>query len=218
MFTFQRLVFSTSQSLRERQISPQLIGESLLCLGALDPVLPGPQVPLFSALSTKLLNATSVTDIIHAIFGYLSFFNYHVIEHLIQVFGSQEDKEELKKYKEKLNEYCKRRVFECPPLYSLPGRSDHVVVAVKLDDDLTKYTLKTLQTFWLKLAKELKLLKHSLRIVSVEEGCMQLIFEIPSLVSRQIFPLSIEQENALRDEKVIELKCEDYIFSSKVRL
>ena len=218
VFTFQRLVFRTSQSLRDRQISPQLIGESLLCLRALDPVFPGPQVPLFSALSTKLLNATSVTDIIHAIFGYLSFFNYHVIEHLIQVFGVQEDKEELEKYKGKLNEYCKRRVFESPPLYSLPGRSDHVVVAVKLDDDLTKYTLKSLRIFWLRLAKELKLLKHSLRIVSVEEGCMQLIFEIPSLVSHQIFPLSIEQENALRDEKVIELKCEDYIFSSKVRL
>ena len=217
-FTFQHLVFRTSESLRDRQISPQLIGESLLCLGTLDPAVPGPQVPLFSAVAEKLKNASSITDIIFAIHEYLSFFNYHVIEYLIQVFGTQEDKEELEKYKEKLNEYCKRRVFECPPLYSLPVQSDHVTVAVKLDDDLTKYTLKTLQGFWLRLAKELNLVKHTLRIVSVEEGCMQVTFQIPSFVSQHIFPLSTEQEKALQKEKVIELKCEDYTFSSKVRM
>ena len=45
---------------------------------------------------------------------------------------------------------------------------------------------------------------------------MQLIFQVPSFVKQEIFPLSSEQERALAAEGVIRLTCGDYQFAVKV--
>ena len=50
----------------------------------------------------------------------------------------------------------------------------------------------------------------------VEEGCLQLIFQVPSFVQQEIVPLSSEQERALAAEDVIRLTRGDYQFASKV--
>ena len=50
----------------------------------------------------------------------------------------------------------------------------------------------------------------------MEEGCFQVMFQVPSFVQQEIFPLSSEQERALVAEKVIKLTCGDYEFVAKV--
>ena len=59
--------------------------------------------------------------------GFGSFVNYDLVEYLIGVIGSSEDKAQLKEYKDKFNEYAKLRICECPPKMattSTDGQSD----------------------------------------------------------------------------------------------
>ena len=47
-------------------------------------------------------------------------------------------------------------------------------------------------------------------------GCLLLIFQVPSFVQEEIFPLSSEQERDLAAEGVIRLSSGDYQFAAKV--
>ena len=173
------------------------------------------QKPLFHERSDDLQNAKSIYDVGFVIHDYLSFFHYEMIEHIIDDFGTSADKTQLKSYKSKLDEYCTHRLFECPPQYGYSCKSQHASIAVKLDEDLEVFTVKQLKQFWSRLARHLQLSEYALRLVSVEEGCMQLLFQIPSFAAPLVFPLSPEQETALEEDNIIELKCGQHIFSSK---
>ena len=79
------------------------------------------------------------------------------------------------------------------------------------------FTVKELNKFEYRLSKIFCVSPQSvLRLCKVEEGCLQLIFQIPSFVQQEIFPLSFEQEEALAAADVIRLTCGEYKFSVKV--
>ena len=50
----------------------------------------------------------------------------------------------------------------------------------------------------------------------MEERCLLLLFQVPSFVELEIFPLSSEQETALVAEGVVQLTCGGYQFATKV--
>ena len=76
----------------------------LLSLDALDPVLSKANVPtpVFQECQRELQDAKSINAVFFTIKGYFSFFNYKIIEHIIAVFGTNDDQEEVQKYKETL--------------------------------------------------------------------------------------------------------------------
>ena len=210
-FAFQRLVTATSKSLRQQGISTVELIETLMALGAIDPVYASSEASTFDRRVEELISASSTVEIFVKIRDYLSFFNIGVIEHVIAELGTDKDRANLDAYKLNLDEYCKHLVFECPPLYGTPGRSDHTRVVVKLDVNLEKYTLNELREFRSRLTKILHLTEHALQLESVEKGCVELTFQLASRLKEQIFPLSLEQEAALQHEKIVMLACEDYL-------
>ena len=148
---------------------------------------------------------------------YLSFFNYHVIEHIVDGLGTDQDRVDLQNYKKAFDEYSKRRIYECPPEYGPKSNADHADLVVKLDSVYEKYTVKELKKFEYRLSRIFCVKPQSvLRLCRVEEGCLQLIFQVPSFVQQEIFPLSSEQESALAAESVIRLTFGDYQFAAKV--
>ena len=77
--------------------------------------------------------------------------------------------------------------------------------------------MEELENFQYRLSKLFGVSPQSvLRLCRVEEGCLRLIFQMPSFVQQEIFPLSSEQEEALAAEGVIRLTCGDYQFAAKV--
>ena len=79
------------------------------------------------------------------------------------------------------------------------------------------FTVKELKKFQYRLSRILHISPQSvLRLCRVEEGCLQLIFQVPSFVQQEIFPLSSEQVSALTAEGVIRLTCGNYQFAAKV--
>ena len=75
------------------------------------------------------------------------------------------------------------------------------------------FTVAQIEWFRHKLSEILHLsFQGILRLSRIEKGCFQLMFQVPSFVQQEIFPLSIEQERALTVLLVIRLTCGKYQF------
>ena len=214
---FGRLHSRVYESLCERNVPVDKLVTHLLSLGALDPVYKDSQKPALHYFSQELRSAQSIEDVLYIISDYISFFNYHVIEHIVEGLGTDQDRAELQNYEKEFDEYSKRRVYECPPVYGPKSDAEHVNLVVKVDSVFEEFTVKALKKFEYRLSRIFCVSSQSvLRLCRVEAGCVQLIFQIPSFVQQEILPLSSEQESALAAEGVIRLTCGDYRFTVKV--
>ena len=216
MHKFQHLFSTVYESLRARNIPVDRLVTHLLSLRAFDPVVKGSQKPLLQTFSKKLQNAGSIERVLFIIRAYFSFFNYHVIEHIASKLGTDEDKDELRKYKEEFDRYSKRRVYECLPVFGPVSEADHADLVLKLDSVYEQFTVEAVENFICRLSGILGVLHSALRLCEVKEGCFQLMFQMPLFVQQEIFPLSSEQERALVEEGVIRLTCGNYEFVAKV--
>ena len=217
MFKFQQLFSTVYKSLCEQEVTVNTLVTHLLSLGALDTLSKHSQKPLLQTFFQELQNAGSIEDVLWVIKDYFSFFNYHVIEHIVYGLGTDQDRVELQNYKEHFHRYSKRRIFECPPAYGPMSSGDHADLVLKVDSAYEQFRVEELENFEYKLSRTLHVTPQSvLRLCKVEEGCLQLIFQVPSFVQQEIFPLSSEQERSLAAEGVIRLTCGDYQFAAKV--
>ena len=185
----------------------------LSSMGAFDPVFKEPQVPLFQYCFEELKTADAIPKIFLVLKDYFSFFNYDIIEHIITVLGTEEDKANLQSYKNRFDQYAKRRIYECGPHFGPVSDTDHADVFVKVDSLYDNYTVEEIKGFCNKLSDVLQISSQGvLRLCRVEKGCFQLTFQVPSFVQQKIFPLSRGQEETLEAEGVIKLTCGEYRF------
>ena len=140
-----------------------------------------------------------------------------MIEHIVNELDTDQDRVELQNYKKDFQQYSKRRIYECPTVYGPMSSTGHADLVCKVDSAYEQFTVEELKSFEYRLSKIFHISPQSvLRLCREEEGCLQLIFQIPSFVQQEIFPLSSEQEKALAVEGVIRLTCGDYQFTAKV--
>ena len=216
---FQKLVSATIVSLEKQQIPLTRLVSHLMALGAFDPVYKegAKQVPAFYHHFEELQTADTVPKVFLALADYFSFFNYHVIEHIITVLGTKEDNENLQTYKALFDHYAKRRIYECLPQFGSVSETDHADIFVKVDSQYENYTVTEVERFRCQLSELLHVSPQGvLRLCRVEKGCFQLTFQVPSFVQREVFPLSQEQEKALAEMGVIRLTCGEYQFLVEV--
>ena len=205
------------ESLRERNVPVDRLVTHLLSLRAFDPVSKESQKPLLQTFFRELRSAGSIEEVLWIIKDYFSFFNYHVIEHIVVELGTEQDRVELQNYEKEFDQYSKRRIYECPPVYGSMSKDDHADLILKVDSVYEEFTVKELKKFQCRLSRIFCVTPQNvLRLCQVEEGCLQLIFQVPLFVQQEIFPLSSEQESALAAEGVIRLTCGDYQFGAKV--
>ena len=214
MMQFQELVSTTIKSLIRRNVSVDELVPHIMTLTAFDPVVKKPQVPLFQDCLEQLKAAGTISNFFLVLNDYISFFNYDIIEHIIKVLGTDEDKAELQKYKSNFNQYARRRIFECGPHFGPQSETGNADIFVKLDSGYDNYTVAETKGFCHKIRKALHLSsKGVLRLCQVEKGCFELTFQVPLFVQHEIFPLSSEQERTLKAEGVIKLTCGEYQFA-----
>ena len=213
MIRFQKLVSATIKSFQRRCVPLDELVSHVMTVGAFDPVFKGSQVPVFHFCFKELKAADTIPKVFMILNDYFSFFNYHIIEHIIEELGTKKDKARLRRYKEDFIQYAKRRIFECPPEFGPVSDTDHADIFVKLDSQYDNYTVTQIEGFRQKLSKILHLSSQGIpRLCRVDKGCFQLMFQVPSLVQQDIFPLSGQQERALADMGVIRLTCGEYQF------
>ncbi len=171
---------------------------------------------LFREKREDLRKATDIYDVWNVIRGYFSYFSYGLIEHLTDLLGSKEDKDNFTVYLKEFEEYARRRI-RYPTKFGSGSRDDSTEMVVKLDSTYDKCELLYLKQFEENLSKILKVDANRLLLRGINEGCIQLVFEVPFFIIPDIFPLEPKQEAKLKDLGVIQLDCGDYHFKVQVR-
>ena len=217
MIRFQELVSATIKSFKRRCVPLDELMSHVMTLGTFDPVFKDSRVPLFQFCFHKLEAADTIPKLFLVLKDYFSFFNYHVIEHIIKELGTEEDKAVLRRYKEDFIQYAKRRIFECLPEFGPISDADHADIFVKVDSQYDNYTVAQIEQFRHKLSEILRVsFQGILRLCRVDKGCFQLMFQVPSFVQQKIFPFPSEKERALAAIGVIKLTCGEYQFWVKL--
>ena len=210
---FVKLVTKTRDSVEERVPVVKFAG-SILTLGAYDPA-PGERNPaLLDEHSEEIKRAGSISEIFKILSTYWSYLTYEILEAIIELYGTSDDDERLRKYNKELYEFCKRRSFELPPESSngntLSPKQERFLVKLNVRKDITCEQLLQIRG---RIAKILKINLAALVLRRVDKGCVQLLFLIPKFVAREIFPLSQEKTSALsKDVSVIRLECGYFVF------
>lgn len=216
IYKFQKLFTATKKSLRDEKVSvAELVGH-LECLGSIKPMyLDMGRKPLRCQLP-GLANAETVDAVMSVVKDYCSFFNYHMLEHIIDEFGTKQDKENMASYKEDFTKYAECCITQCPSEVGKMCEEGSANLFVTLDDSFDNCAISHLNVFIGNLRKILKIPPNIvLRLCRINLGSIKLIFQLPLLVQQTIFPLSSEQEAELSSLGVVELSCGDYQFTSQ---
>ena len=199
MLKFQKLFSSLKKSLKTRNITSRDICGHVECLGSLRPVFEDSGLPVLQQQIPKLQQAQTVDDAMSIISGYCSFFNFHILEPIVEELGSPEDADNLSDYKKDFSEYAKRHVFKCPSEVGTVTNGD-AKMFVTLDDTFNKCSFNTLRLLCSDLCKVLNLSPGSgLKLCQIEPGSLKLTFQLPFslLQDNAVFPLTKKQESAL---------------------
>ena len=212
---FQDLFKATRMSLVNRNLPVGEVLKHLDCLGSIKPLYKGSELPVFGRQLPRLRETESIDNAMSVISSYCSFFNYRIVECIIENLGTEQDKTNLQKYKEEFNVYAQRHVFECPSEIGVIDEDSHANMFVTLDMTYDSYTVSHLCSFVSNLQRVLKIPPHALRLCRIGPGSLKLIFQLPHSVQQTIFPLCSDQEAALTGLGVMLLSCGKYLFSQQ---
>ena len=201
---FSKFNTAICESLINRDVSVKTLARSLRDLRAFQPSGPDTDSPLLRERFDEIKAAKDIDDIFDILADYVSFFSFHITEHIVDNLGTQEDRQLLNQYKKELEEYCKRNIYECPS-YSAPkpGVADLMLKV----EGIEKYNLKHLAELISCISRVVSVADYTLQLCSVEKGCVQLNFQIPHFVKEAIFPLASEQMEKLKDMDIILVQC-----------
>ena len=112
---FALLCSKIRDSFERRGITPQMLTDTLLDLTVYQPGSSCHDIiPLLKEEGGTLMRAQSVRETFHALRPHMSFFNYEILQFLIEAKGSGDDKVALATFLRDFTEFCKRHVFEVP--------------------------------------------------------------------------------------------------------
>ena len=164
-------------------------------------------------LGKEMKHLSTIKDVRCIIKENSSFFDYQFLGYMIELAGTESNKEQLSKYKDAFEVYAQRRVFECPCQFRAKRNPNDTELHVKLDERY-ECKLDELKKFQSRLSVILKVCVYVIRLFSVEKGCFQLVFLVSKQIQASTFPLSVEQEKGLVRLCVLWLSCGSYLFSS----
>ena len=140
---FALLCWKARDSFEQRSITPQTLASALLDLMVYkDPSASSCFISLLKDKEEALKRAQSVHETFDVLRPHMSFFNYEILQFLIEGKGSDDDKVALASFLRHFEEFCKRHVFEVP--FTTYSNGHH------LDNHKTK------QRFHVKVTKHFK--------------------------------------------------------------
>ena len=210
---FSDLIFHIRNSLKDRKIDPQDLATTALGTSTCE----SSTVALMESLDIAALHSVDMLMSHLLQNGYISFFNYHIVQDLIDKYGTEKDKDEFCKYETKFKVYCKRSIFEIPTYVVGTIPCDSEILAFKVTKEMVDnlrsnsccnndtlsptmsqqissktlhLTLESTLSVQVKVAEALGVLDSVGRIifVSVHRGCIELTFSIPSSIIDTLKP------------------------------
>ena len=154
----------------------------------------------------KIKAATTMSEVFIVLQNYISFFNFHIVEYIIDQHGATRDHNWLEEYREKFHDFCRRSIFEVPEdLFPSISRSTAKVFALKCTEGVT--TMQGVKGVMGEIAKIFHMRPAALQLCSIKKGCVELYSLISIAVADHIFPVSPSQQSALSKLGVRVLFC-----------
>ena len=155
-----------------------------------------------SNFKNVLSNCTGFDSVFLEVREFVSFFDYDLLEHLIDRFGSDSIKNELDEYNCHFEAFAKRRVTECPSnAFDGCERESSEKVLVHVADKIIKdLTVEELKKF--KHRINLILGDKLVKVLFVNGGSIRLTFRV---FEDKNFTITEEQRQALLKEGVISI-------------
>ena len=192
---FAVLVSKTSISLKNNDVS---VGNLKLTLKSLG----------LDELVEKIYNESDLTEALITASDYWSFFDYETVTSIISSYCTNLQ-QEAESYISSFKIYCQRRLCEVPiDNFKTEIHKKTTKLHVKMDETFT-IPLNKVKKIERKLSS---LLDTSLRLLKIEDGCIELIFSCLRKI-HLLFPLNSQQEEDLLQMGVLRLyddTCEYY--------
>ena len=109
---FAALLWNTVESFKHQGISPRSLITGVLAVTEYED--PSVGKPLLEREKEMLAKAQNVDVIFDILRPHMTFFNYEILEFLIETRGSKDDKRALQTYLHDFRDFCRRSVFEVP--------------------------------------------------------------------------------------------------------
>ena len=153
-------------------------------------------------ISKDLMKAQTIDDMMLIIQSYCSFFNFRLIETMVdrfeQLYGF---KPRLEEYKEAFAKYAEHKlVYCCPSGIGLNTEAEEAAeIFVKLDEAYKDCRLTHLETLRRDLCQIFRIPLEIFPLDRVQPGSVCVVFQAPEFMKKGIFPLSEKQIIALRE-------------------
>ena len=181
---FRRLVFDAQDDLSEKE-SPQLLSKlrtSFLLLNSAEEMR---HLRFLKASQHEISNATSVERVFRVLSGYWNYFNYSLLEYVIQEFGSEDLKTKLNNYLVELLQFEKTTkvkdfIHVCSKDLKMPPGSSVIVAEMKAKWE--DYTLDHVRELSDELIRTVRLARFTLFFPGGTIGSIILMWAVPSSV------------------------------------
>ena len=153
-------------------------------------------------ISKDLMKAQNIDDMMLIIQRYCSFFNFSLIETMVDKFEQlYVFKLRLEEYKEAFAKYAEHKlVFGCPSGIGLNTEvAEAAEIFVKLDEAYKDCRLTHLETLHKDLCQIFRIPIEIFPLDRVQPGSVCVVFQAPEFMKKEIFPLSEKQIIALRE-------------------
>ena len=122
----------------------------------------------------------------------ISYFNYGILKHIIEIHGTEDDKFKLREYVNEFQNFCRRSVFEVPPVISECTSPTRKIFKVLMTGDI-HMTLTDVAAAERKIAGILGLRHSVLTLHKITPGSLILTLSVPVSIVEELFPLQKAQ-------------------------
>ena len=151
---------------------------------------------------------------------YYTWFNCSVLKIVLEDAKNLTQKDPIdilsfvQSYTEEVHKYCKRNIFECPPPSPMSPTKGTTYFSLKVEKyqslDPKIFTAEEIQLFEATLMTSLNIEQYALKLCTVADGCVGLVYSVPLCIYSILFPLNEEQWKLLIKHGVKELMTKDY--------
>ena len=202
---FSVLFVKVAELLEELHVEVNFIKMSVLSLEGFRYIIGSKVLDKEDELEIK--KANKISEIFLVIYKYSSFFNYHIIKHIVELHGGERGKSLLEDYLEKFQQFCCRKnIFE-NIAFTNNSRKTAKVLVFKCREEVTY--MEGVVELIRKIEGCLGLNPFTLQLKTIKTGCVELHFLISAAVADHIFPVSPSQHSALSEIGVKVLSCDD---------
>ena len=206
---FASLERNTISMLKEKEVPLDEVKNYVLTLGVMHNESVYRDKPLLLQERTRIETVLDFGSLFLVLKGYYSWFSFSIIEDLREDFlcsAETGNDKVMNEYKSDFVAYCRRRIFECPKsMLSNPHSEGFVPLSLKVDENFNMYSLNCVKEFEASICETLRLSKHTLQLCDVTDGCVTVVFKIPSWLGDTI-TITSEQQQKLVHIGVIKLQ------------